>query len=748
MDAAADLASRLGQALAPRYRLERELGRGGMAIVFLADDLKHGRPVALKVLRPELGLAVGVERFLREIQFAARLTHPNILPLHDSGEVDGLLYYVMPYVTGESLRDRLDRQGQLPVEEALTIIGEVADAITYAHSCGVIHRDLKPENILFAAGHAVVSDFGIARALGVANRAAVTETGLAVGTPTYMSPEQAGGGGALDGRSDVYALGCVTYEMLAGQPPFTGPTSLAILARHALDPVPPLRTLRPDVAEGLERGILKALAKIPADRFATAVAFVEALSRPVIAAPPVRSIAVLPFLNLGGDPENEYFADGITEDVIAQLSRIRALKVISRTSVMSFKQREVSVQEIASQLAVATVLEGSVRRAGERVRIVAQLIDAASGQHLWAETYDRELKDVFAIQSDVALRIATALEAELSPDEHAGLRDHATAARSPDPDAYESYLRGRVHWSKHTPESLRTALSYFRLALQRDPGFALAHGAVADTWGTQVFLGLVAPRDALPNFRAGVLKAMELDDTAAYIHDLMGRLRFWYEWDWKGAELSYQKAIQLSANHADVRLFYAWFLSAMQRWEEAASHLEQALELDPLNALFQWFAGFGLFLQRRHDEAIAQFRQTLQLDPGFLLARSGLASALHESQQYEAALTESKRYCEALKDREVLDALTRGFSEGGYPGSMAAAAAQLGVRASHTHVPPTQIARFHAYAGERDLALHWLERAHAERDFPMTYVRVDPTWQTLYSDPRLQDLVKRMMFPP
>lgn len=522
---------------------------------------------------------------------------------------------------------------------------------------------------------------------------------------------------------------------------------LAILARHALDPVPPLRTLRPAIAEWLERGITKALAKVPAGRFATAAQFAEALSHPTVPAPPVRSIAVLPFLNLGGNLDNEHFVDGITEDVIAQLSRIRALKVISRTSVMSFKKHDLSLREIAKQLDVATVLEGSVRRAGDRVRIVAQLIDAASDQHLWAETYDRELKDVFAIQSDVALRIATALEAELSPDEQARLRDHATAKRSPHPEAYESYLRGRVHWSQHTPESLQTALSYFKLALQRNPNYALAHGAIADTWGTRTFLGLVAPREAYPSFKAGVLRAMELDDTAAEIHDLMGRLRFWYEWDWEGAERAYRRAIQPNENHADVRLCYAWFLSAMQRGEEAKTQLERALKLDPLNAFFQWFVGLKLFLQRRYDEAIDQFRRTLQLDPGFLLARLGLSSALHEGQKHEEALAEAKSYFEALRDVEMLSALARGFGDGGYAGSMRSAAAQLAVRASQTYVPPTQVARLYAYADERDLALHWLEKAHTERDFPMAYVRVDPTWEKLHPDPRLQDLVGRMRFP-
>src|SRR5436189_2910499 len=420
------LLDRLQEALAGRYTIERELGRGGMATVYLAEDVKHGRPVALKVLSPQLAASLGTERFLGEIQIAARLTHPHILPLHDSGEADGLPYYVMPYVEGESLRGRLIHERQLPIEDALRIAREVADALEYAHHRDIVHRDIKPENILFQTGHAVVSDFGIARAINVAGTSRMTGTGIAVGTPGYMSPEQAGGVDELDGRSDVYSLGCVLFEMLAGGPPFTGWSAHAILARQVLEPLPRLRTFRDTVPEWLELVVARALANAPGDRFAGVAEFIAALSSPTPAtradaAParahttpaPEHSIAVLPFVNLSADPENGYFCDGMTEEILNALSAVPSLRVASRTSSFVFKDATQDVQTIGEKLRVRTVLEGSVRRADVKLRVTAQLINVADGFHLWSHTYEREMKDVFAVQDEIARAIVNALKVKL-----------------------------------------------------------------------------------------------------------------------------------------------------------------------------------------------------------------------------------------------------------------------------------------------------------------------------------------------
>src|SRR5205823_2005018 len=401
---------RLRAALADRYALERELGHGGMATVYLARDLRHGRAVAIKVLRPEIAAALGPERFLREIEVAARLTHPHILALHDSGQAGGFLYYVMPYIEGESLRDRLAREGPLPLEDALRITREVASALSYAHNHDVVHRDIKPENILLSGGEAVVADFGIARAITQAGGARLTETGLRVGTPAYMSPEQASGSGLIDGRSDVFSLACVLYEMLAGEPPYTGPNAQVVIAKRFTDPVPSVRRLRDTIPPTMDAAITKALAKAPTDRFATAAQFGEALEAPAqrardtgrrtsrlaagaglaatlvvaaaglfvlsrphgtpaLAGPPGQSIAVLPFVNVSGAPQEEYLSDGISEELINALSKLPQLKVVARPSSFAFKGKNEDVRQIGQALQVATVLGGSVRRAANRLRV-------------------------------------------------------------------------------------------------------------------------------------------------------------------------------------------------------------------------------------------------------------------------------------------------------------------------------------------------------------------------------------------
>ena len=412
---------RMRAALADRYTLERELGRGGMAVVYLAQDLKHGRQVAIKVLKPELAAAVGRERFLREIETAAGLTHPHILPLHDSGEADGFLYYVIPYIDGESLRDRLDRERQLPIDDALQIAREIADALNYAHSQNVLHRDIKPENILLSAGHALVTDFGIARTITATGAGPLTEVGALVGTPAYMSPEQVDGSQHIDGRADIYSLGCVLFEMLVGERPFKGSTLTALIANRLSVPTPSPRAFRELVPEAIDAAVKKAMASLPADRFSKAAQFAEALSpsRTAAATPdaaPVKpnSIAVLPFANMSPDPDNEYFSDGITEEIINALCQLPSLSVAARTSTFAFKGKTIEIADVGKKLKVATVLAGSVRKAGNRVRITAELINVADGYHLWSERYDSEMDDIFALQDHIARAIALRFELTLA----------------------------------------------------------------------------------------------------------------------------------------------------------------------------------------------------------------------------------------------------------------------------------------------------------------------------------------------
>jgi len=496
-----EITERLSTALADRYKIERELGSGGMATVYLAEDLKHQRKVAVKVLRPELAAALGHERFLREITTTANLRHPHILPLYDSGEADDFLFYVMPYVEGESLRDRLDRDKQLPLDEARQMVCEVADALSYAHSRGVVHRDIKPENILLDSGHAVVADFGIARAVTSAGGEKLTQTGLAIGTPLYMSPEQASGVETIDGRSDLYSLACVLYEMLAGQPPFTGPSVAAVMARHAIDPVPPLRTTRPGLPPLVASAVEKALAKVPTDRYPTVRAWREALTGPAAAvsdsapggsAPmaPAESgavranegfwVVVLPFRYSGANADMTALAEGLSEEIITGLSRFSYLRVVVRSSALRHTNDAVDARDAGTDLGARYVMEGSLRQAGTKVRLAVQLVDTVSGAHLWAENYERTFSPeaVFELQDDLVPTIVSTVA-----DMNGVLpRSMSEAVRSRTPEQlspYEAVLRSFGYFERVAAEELAAARAGLELAVQNAPAYADAHAMLA-----------------------------------------------------------------------------------------------------------------------------------------------------------------------------------------------------------------------------------------------------------------------------
>jgi len=670
----ADLLERLQDALVSRYRIIRELGAGGAAVVFLGDDLRHRRQVALKVLRPELAAQIGPERFLREIETAARLAHPHILPVHDSGEAAGFLYYVMPYVEGESLRERLTREKQLPLDEALQIAREVADALTYAHNRDVVHRDIKPENILLQSEHAVVADFGIARAMTLRDAGALTATGMTLGTPIYMSPEQAAGSGDLDGRSDLYSLGCVLYEMLAGQPPFTGPTAESLVHQHLTVAAPSVTNLRPAVPGSIAAAVQRALAKTPADRFSRVALFAEALvpreSANVTAASPAKAVtparrwwrlgllagmttvaaivalivlrpgghtpgppaspmrartevAVLPFQNLSADGSYSYFAGGLQDELLTQLSKVAALKVISRTSVMGYSGTSKPLKVIASELGVGSVVEGSVQVVGGRLRVTVQLIDAATDEHLWAEHYDRKLDDAFAIQSEVAQRIVAAVGAALNDAEQAGL----AAAATPSAEAYRLYLQGNEYYFR--PGLLRqdreSAQQLYAQALALDPNFALAHAALSGVHGQMYWLRYdpTPARAARQSDEAET--ALRLAPDLPQAHMAMGRAYYQARRDYHRALDEYAIALKGLPNDAEL---WNWIGNAQRRlgnWSEALAAYEKGMQLDPRNATL-FFTGAPTFrLMRRYADAMGTYDRALSLAPDLHGAQIGKA---------------------------------------------------------------------------------------------------------------------------
>ena len=732
-----DQRDRLTAALAGRYVIERELGSGGMATVYLAHDVKHHREVALKVLRPELAAALGPDRFLREVEIAARLNHPHILALYDSGETNGFLFYVMPYVAGESLRHRLEREKQLPIEEALAITRHVAAALGHAHAQHVIHRDVKPENILLYEGEAMVADFGIALAVSAAAGERLTQTGLAVGTPAYMSPEQAVSERALDARSDVYSLGCVLYEMLAGEPPYTGATAQVLIAKRLVDPVPAVRRLRAAVPVGVEQALTKALAKVPADRWASALAFAEALATPAGPRPP--SVAVLPFLNLSADPENEYFADGITEDVIAHLSKIRALKVISRTSVMAFKQREQSLREIGARLEVATLLEGSVRRAGDRVRIVAQLIDAESDRHLWAETYDRRLTDVFAIQTDVALQIAAALKAELSPDEKSRLHQEPTS----DLQAYQLYLQGRHCYLRYTAEGSRRGIEYFEQAVAKDPNYALAYAALAMVYTELAETGSLRPGEAYARARDASAKALALDLGLGEAHCMLAYITAVCDFNWVSAEQEFKRALELTPNSADTHDLYGRMCLALERNDEALAMERRAQELDPL--AHRADVARALLRAGRYDEALQAATHAVELDPHYARGHATLGWAYLKKGIVKQGVAELE-IAVSLSPGDTLWLAQLGQAYG-MVGDVARARNvlhQLEELSRQRFVSPYHIAFVYTGLGEQDSAMDWLERAYEDRSGPVYSVKGSFLFTTLHGHPRFIALLRKM----
>ncbi len=750
----ADPLSRLQTALADRYTIERELGHGGTATVYLADDVKHARRVALKVLRPEVGAALGAERFLREIQIAARLTHPHILPLHDSGAAEEFLYYVMPYVEGESLRDRLNREKQLPLEGALQIAREVADALSYAHSHDAVHRDIKPENILLEAGHAVVADFGIARAITAAGGKQLTETGIAVGTPAYMSPEQAAGERETDGRSDIYSLGCVLFEMLAGDPPFTGPSAQAVIARHALDPVPRLRTVRGAVPATLERTITKALAKVPADRFATAADFARALAeeagmidsrraatsaRPAATAVP--SIAVLPFANISADPGNEYFSDGMTEEIINALTAVGSLRVAARTSSFAFKGKTQDIRTIGEQLNVGTVLEGSVRKAGSRLRITAQLVNVADGYHLWSARYDREMEDVFTIQDEIATAIVGTLKIKLLGAARAPLARRHTE----NIEAYEMYLKGRYFWNQRG-EGLRRGLDYFQRALERDPHYALAHAGLADAYNLLGYYCYLPPNEAFPKAKVAARRALALDESLAEPHASLGFVALFHDWEWPTAQREFERAIELDPAYAPARYWLALYYLMFRRFEECAAEVERALEIEPLSAPANTVLGWFLYYAGRYPEAVVQLPRVLELNPNFFLAHNILGHSYLLMSHFDDAIAEFQQAV-TLSSRNPWAVASLGYACAlcGRRAEAEDLLAELQERSSREYVPSALVACVYAALGERDKGLDCLEQAYEARDVWTTTLGVEPAYDALRSDPRFTVLVRKVL---
>ncbi len=723
-----DASARLAASIADRYRLERELGQGGMATVYLARDLKHERAVAIKVLKPELGAVLGAERFLKEIRTTANLQHPHLLALYDSGEADGLLYYVMPFVEGETLRARLVAEPQLSVDETIRIITILAGALDFAHARGVVHRDLKPENILLQAGQPVIADFGIALAVAQAGGERITETGLSLGTPHYMSPEQAAGTHTVDARADQYALGAIAYELLTGEPPHDGATTPIIVARLMTETPRAIRATRPAVPAGVETAILRALEKAPADRFASCGAFADALAsgvKAVVHAPvppllpeppgptsalpvdhtpgagakppqasPVRrlapiaalvafvalaivgvtvalrsgtggatpqdgekSLAVLPFTSVGGDTTNTYFAAGIADELTSALTRIPGLRLAGRASAARVKQQGDGAREIGSSLNVEAVLDGSVRRAGERIRVSVELTSAADGRVLWSETYERALEDVFAVQDDITRSIVGALQVRLVGGDAADAR--TARGGTTNLVAYDYYLRA-LELYRGRGAGLREAERALMEAVTADPAYAKAHALLASVLLVQTYYGLnVNAADLQGRARIAAQRAVALDDSLADAHTALGYVHI-ESFEWADAERELRRALALDPRSAETQYRLAQMLMNSGRVRDALIPLEEGNRLDPLYPIAAAYRAWAFALLERYEDGVIEARRAVSLGPDNVSCATILVLALSTAGLHDEAAAASRR----LRDMTT-DPLRRGWAAWG-----------------------------------------------------------------------------------
>jgi serine/threonine-protein kinase len=774
-----NLTAEMRAAFADRYRIERELGAGGMATVFLAHDLKHDRAVAIKVMHPEIAQSLGTERFLREIAMTANLRHPHILPLYDSGAAAGIAYYVMPFIEGGSLRDRLDRDKQLPIDEALTIAREVADALGYAHASGVVHRDIKPENIMLERGHAVVSDFGIARAVTTLGSERITETGMSVGTPTYMSPEQAACERDIDGRSDLYSLGCVLYEMLGGQPPFTGPTVESVVRQHLVTEAAPITNLRPTVPAEVAGALARTLAKNPADRFNPAAQFVQALTPGVTtqpiqgvgsrghrspaklaliaaasavvialgwlgvrsltlgAAPKIERIAVLPMENQTGDTSQMFFADGMTRELIGVLTDA-GVWTLGHRAVAPYRNTSKPAAEVARELGVDALVTGSVLKAGDVVQIAAELTDPKSGKSLWARTFSRPAPDVVTLEHEVALEIARGIRARLTPEQEKSLG----SAQPVNPRAYAQYLLGQAEINQRTPESIQRAIGYLARSIALDSTFAPAWGTYALAHAYGIFYYAVPPDSARGAIERASARALAIDDQLGDALIAHGMMRFLLDWDFTKADEEITRGMDRNPTTI-AQAFAVYFPWETGQFEKASVIGKRIIELEPTTP--QWHSDMGWNRWAAADSAGARAyaQQAIRLDstfnePYFILAMIDADGGNVAAARREAAQTM------ALGNGafgQVIDGYVK--AKTGDP-----AGARRVLQAMDDKRRPAQRALVFAALGERDSMYVMFDHAIEVKDpDAIWFLNAIPSLRPMRQEPRYQLLLDRMGLP-
>ena len=746
----------IGKAIS-HYRVLEKLGEGGMGEVYLAEDTKLARRVALKFLPVQYASDQDLkERFRLEAQAAAALNHPHIITIHEVAEHESRPYIAMEYVEGESLKNLIVKK-ELPVEQVIDVAVQICEGLAKAHLMGIVHRDLKPQNVLIDQdGRVRICDFGLAK---VKKDAMLTKLGTTVGTVAYMSPEQARGE-EVDGRTDIWALGVVLYEMLTGQMPFKGEHDQAVIYSILNTYPQPISGLRPEMPAELEQVVNKGLAKSPWERYrqindmltdlrSVNDMFESGVTRSLqIKTDPSPSIAVLPFTNLSADKEQEYFCDGMAEEIINALTQVEGLHVVARTSAFSFRGKQLDIREIGKRLNVGAVLEGSVRRAGARLRITAQLVNVADGYDLWSERYDRDIgelccpEDIFGIQDEISLAIVDKLKVKLLRKERAKLVKRHTE----DLVAYDLYLKGRYLWNKRTEDGYQKSLEYFQQAIERDPTYALAYAGIADCYDLLGWYDYLPPKEAFPRAKAAAEKALEMDETLAEAKASLGWISVNYDWDWLTAESKYKRAIELNPGYATVHQWYAEYLSYMGKHDESIAEAKRAQELDPLSIIINNDLGQVFYYARQYDQAIEQLQKTLELDPDFIVAHFFLAFLYAQKAMYDKAIAEVQKAMDLSGGGDSLIVAQLGtiYSCSGRRDEAKKVLDELHGLSNKRYVSPFYIALIYMGLGQNDQAFEWLEKAYEERDHWLETLKVHPMLDSLRSDPRFTKLLKKM----
>ncbi|MBI5118854.1 protein kinase [Candidatus Poribacteria bacterium] len=785
------------------YKVIEKIGEGGMGVVYKAEDLKLKRPVALKFFTPRsLGNPDEKTRFLYEAQAAAALDHPNICTTYEIDEGEGRTFIAMAYVEGRTLKEMLE-SGPLAIEKALDIITQVAEGLQAAHDKGIIHRDIKGDNIMVTEkGQAKIMDFGLAKLPG---RTQLTTANTIMGTVEYMSPEQARGE-VVDHRADIWSLGIVLYEALTGRPPFIATNPASLIHKIIHEEPAEIADISPHVPTGLSAVVARALAKDREERYESVLEFLDDLrnyqtirprprtesgarrqsgtvvmSKPgskrsrfvavVIAAVvlglltavvllgrksklPYRlftapaqgkalsSIVVLPFVDMSPGKDQEYFCDGLAEEIINALSQVKGLRVVARTSAFSFKGEMIDVRDIGKKLGVDAVLEGSVRKAGNKLRITAQLVSVADGYHLWSERYDRDMAGVFAVQDEITVAIVDNLQIKLLGEE----RERLARQQGTGFDAYNSYLQGRYFWNKMTEEGLKKAIEYFEQAIEKAPDYAPAYAGLADSYMNLPLYSAFSPQEAYTRAKQAVTKALELDDTLAEAHASHAWIKMNYEWDWKGAESECLRAIELNPGYAAAHRWYAFDLLFVGRFDQSVKEVLLAQELDPLSLVANRTVGHIYYYAGQYEKALQAIRKTMEMDPNFAYVHLDQGLVYLQQSKNEQALAEFQKEKALAKTwNPVVETwLAIGYAKAGKKDEAQKALNDLIERSKKGYVPPSGIARLYIVLGEKEPALEWLTKAFQKRDFFLRYLKVEPTFDPIRSDPRCTEMLRKM----